>query len=318
MTRSENLEFDIEEIRQWLIEHKRATGISWTTLAKRTGLPAGTISQFGSDNKYKGDETRIANAIASYRQGLTNQAELAVDLPEVPSFIATETSQQMLSNYRWAHRGRMCVIATGPGTGKTESAKHYRECLPNVWLTTVTPSTSGVNTMQVELLRAMGERHAKGTPQALSTRIRDRVEGSKGLIIFDEAQHLSEKAIEEIRSWYDLTGIGIVLQGNADVIARLEGGSRRAVFAQLYSRVAMRLVRNLPLQNDAAMIAEAWKIEDARQIQEIVKISQRPGGLRGVTMTLELASMLASVEQRAVSLSDIQDAWTQLSSRPVL
>ena len=77
----------------------------------------------------------------------------------------------------------------------------------------------------------MGERHAKGTPQALSTRIRDRVEGSKGLIIFDEAQHLSEKAIEEIRSWYDRTGIGIVLQGNAAVLARLDGGTRRAVFA---------------------------------------------------------------------------------------
>ncbi|MFM9673702.1 AAA family ATPase, partial [Streptomyces galilaeus] len=71
------------------------------------------------------------------------------------------------------------------------------------------------------------------------------------LLIIDEAQHLSEKAIEEIRSWNDKVGLGIALFGNVKVLRRIEGGGRDDAFAQLYSRLSMRMIRPLPLQADA-------------------------------------------------------------------
>jgi DNA transposition AAA+ family ATPase len=163
----------------------------------------------------------------------------------------------------------------------------------------------------------LGERAARGSMQVLSQRIRDRVRNTGGLLAFDEAQELSERALNEIRSWHDDTGIGIALFGNETVIARIEGGNRRAAFAQLYSRIGMRLVQNLPLADDARALADAWDVHEQKQTDFIIKKSQQPGGLRTVTMMMELATMVATSEKRDRELSHLQDAWAQLVSRPL-
>jgi hypothetical protein len=135
----------------------------------------------------------------------------------------------------------------------------------------------------------------------LSRRIRDRIRNTGGLLIFDEAQHLLERSIEEIRSWHDDTGVGVAFFGNETVLARIEGGHRRAAFAQLYSRIGMRLIQNLPLADDARALADAWEVHDDKQVEFLVKKSQQPGGLRTVTMMLELATMVAASERRRAS-----------------
>ena len=73
-----------------------------------------------------------------------------------------------------------------------------------------------------------------------------------------------------------------------------KGGSRSAAYAQLYSRVSMRLVRGLPLNGDVEAIANAWNIHDEKLLAYLRKIVMTPGGLRNGTHALELASMLAA------------------------
>ena len=68
-----------------------------------------------------------------------------------------------------------------------------------------------------------------------------RVNGVRGLLIVDEAQHLSLRALETLRALHDATGAGLALMGNAVVYARLTGGRRAAEFAQLFSRVGKRV-----------------------------------------------------------------------------
>lgn len=302
--------------RRWLIDFKDRTGLSWSELGQQSGIPSGTLSQFGAAT-YAGNNDRVAAEVARFRQKVAAQAELALEAPEIPDWFDTPTAARTTALLSWAQRGRITVVAMGPGTGKTKAARHYRDLMSNVWLITMAPSTAGVNNMQIETLAAMGERDARGTPQSLSARIRARVKGTGGLMIFDEAQHLSEKSIEEIRSWHDATGIGIALLGNEEVIARLEGGSRRAAFAQLYSRVGMRHIQAVPMAADADALAGAWGVTDAQQVQFIQTISQRPGGLRGCTMTMELATMIAAGEGRPLSIAHLRDAWGQLASRRV-
>ena len=316
MNNPDSLPIDVEEQRAWLMDHKQVTGASWPTLAAQIGVPSGTISQFGT-GKYQGDNEKIGREIFRYRQHLATQAEIAVEAPAIPGFYETPTARRIITVLSWAQRGRLTVVATGPGTGKTSAVEHYRDSVTNVWVVTMAPSTAGVNNMQIEVLAALGEKDAVGTPQKLSRRIRDRVKNTGGLIVFDEAQHLSEKAIEEIRSWHDATGIGIALLGNEHVIARLEGGARRAAYAQLYSRVGMRHVQNLPLDGDARALAEAWNVTEPREIAYVVAQAMKPGGLRGVTMMMELATMIAAAERQPRGLSHLQDAWAQLASRPI-
>lgn len=311
-----NAPIDIEEQRHWLIDHRASTQLSWSELAKRMDIPSGTLSQFGSLKGYAGDERRLAERVFRYKQMLVQQAKIEVEAPDLPEYFSTPTSEQITDLLNWAQRGRITVIATGAGLGKTKTVIHFRDCMPNVFIATMSPSTAGVNNMQIEVLEALGERDAVGTPQKLSRRIRDRVRTlSKPLIVIDEAQHLSEKAIEEIRSWHDATGVGIALMGNIKVMQQLEGGTRSAAFAQLYSRVSMRLIRPVPLQADADALAEAWKVQDDATLGLLRKIAMMPGGLRSGTMALELAWMLASAEKQPLCKQHLQDAWAQLSQR---
>lgn len=310
---------DIEEQRSWVIDHKKAANLSWSDMAKRTGIAQGTLSQFGSERGYAGDEQAVADKVFKYRQLLAAQAQIAVEAPEVPGYFDTETSRQLIALLHWGQRGRIVVAAMGPGTSKTSTARHFAACNSNVFLATLSPSKAGVNNMQIEALRALGERDAVGTPQKLSDNIMNRVRDLQNpLIIFDEAQHASEKAIEEIRSWHDATGVGIALLGNIGVMQRLEGGSRKAAFAQLYSRIGMRMVRQVPLLGDCDALAEAWHVTGEAEYAFIRKVGTLPGGLRGATMMLELGSMLAAADKQPLSENHLQDAWAQLSSRAVL
>jgi DNA transposition AAA+ family ATPase len=316
MTEIEAANINIVEQRAWLLSYKAESGAGWNDLGKRIGIAGGTISAFGVD-KYAGDNEKIAVAIARFRQSIALQAEIEVEAPDIPEWFDTITSSQIEKLLGWAQRGRIVVIAAGPGTGKTKTIEHYRNSVSNVWVATMAPSTRGVNNMQMEVLAALGERDIKGTPQALSRQIKQRIWQSDGLIVIDESQHLSEQAIEEIRSWHDATKIGIALVGNETVIGRLEGGTRKAAYAQLYSRVSMRLVRNVPLPEDAMALARAWSIDDAAMTAFVQRVARLPGGLRSCTMMLELATMMAASEQTARNLTHLQDAWAQLSLRPL-
>jgi DNA transposition AAA+ family ATPase len=316
MNNPENAPVDVKEQREWLLEHKQTTGSSWSQLADQTGVAQGTLSVFAT-NKYQGDNERIARDLLRYRQHLNTQRELSLEAPEVPGYFETPTSRSLTSLLSWGHRGRIVVAATGPGCGKTKTAENYRDCMSNVWMVRLKPSCSGINSMQIEALKVLGDREARGSMQQLSARICDRVRNTNGLLIFDEAQHLLDRTIDEIRSWHDDTGVGIAFLGNETVLARIEGGHRRAAFAQLYSRIGMRLIRNLPLTDDARALADAWNVHEPKQIAFIVQKSQQPGGLRTVTMMLELATMIAASERRERELSHLQDAWAQLVSRPL-
>ncbi len=311
---------DIEEQRNWTIDLHRQLG-SWAEVAKRTGVKQGTISQFGSAKGYGGDEQKVAEAVFRYRQYIATQASIEIDLPEKPGYFETETSRQLCHMLSWAQRGKVVAAAMGPGTSKTSAATHYAACYPNVFITTLAPSSAGVNNMQIKLLAQLGEKNAVGTPQKLSDRIMERARGlANPLFIFDEVQHASEKTLEEIRSWNDEPGVnvGIAFFGNIKVMQRLEGGSRAEAFAQLFSRVSLRLIRSLPLNGDIEAMAEAWQIYDEAIVAVLRKICLTPGGLRNGSHALELASMIAASERQPLSVGNLQDAWAQLSSRVVL
>ena len=61
----------------------------------------------------------------------------------------------------------------------------------------------------------------------------EQLAGTNRLIIIDEAQHLTKKTLEHLRSISDETGVGICFVGNEEVYSRLKG-SGKADFAQIF------------------------------------------------------------------------------------
>lgn len=308
---------DIEEQRNWLREHKRDTGATWKQLGSRTGISESTLSLFVG-NHYNAPGDKIAMAIFRYRQTLAQQAALKGELPEIPSYFETETSTQLLYLLGWAQRGRVVAGALSPGCSKTITAEHYRACNANVFMITASPGTKSLTGMMNAVLRELGMNSVGSGAQGISRLILDKVRDmGNPLLIFDEAQHLSDVSIEEIRSWHDATGVGVALLGNAGLLQSLEGGTRSISKAQLFSRISLKLVRTHPLTADVEAMLDAWRITDEKVSRFVHDIAQRPGGLRGATFALELAHMIAANVGDELAASHVQDAWAQLSTRAV-
>lgn len=309
---------ELQALRAKVQEIKNAEDLSWSQLATESGIAKSTISAFG-EGSYSGNNNKVANEVQRWLNAREEQRKERARLPDIPAFLETPTAERITNLLRWAQTAQdLVVIAGAPGIGKTATAIQYSAITPRCWHAAMAPSTRGVNTALVEILDAMGEHDAKGTPQALSRRVAHRVKDSGALIIIDESQHLSEQAIEELRAIHDRTGVGIVFMGNEEIYSRINGTGRKAAFAQVTSRVGMRLNQPRAKEGDTRIIAEAWGVaakSDAMAF--LIQIARKPGGLRGVTKTLRLATMLANGEGDTRSLGHLKEAWSQLSAEAV-
>jgi len=296
------------EVRDWLNQHKDETGLSWPQIGRLTDVASSTLSLFAT-GKYAGNNTAVALKVMAYQERLASQAAIAADVPIEPEWFNTPTSERLTHLLRWAQSGEIVLIVTTPGIGKTRVAERFAENDPNVWLATMAPSTAGVATMAIEVAEAIGLGEVKGSPQQLSRQIKARVRGKKGLIIVDEAQELTDKALNELRGWHDQTKVGIALMGNEMVVGQID--SRKSALAQISSRFSIKHVQVAPMPGDLKVLLEAWGITDSAQRDFLSKIGALPGALREVTHTIKIANMAAFGSGQALTLAHLRDAARQ-------
>jgi DNA transposition AAA+ family ATPase len=213
-------------------------------------------------------------------------------------FAETKSARRIMATLGYAQaEGEIVAIYGGPGTGKTRTIAHYRARYRHVWAATMSPSCSTPVPALEEIAEAV-DAQATGGARALNRSIRSKVAGRGGLLIIDEAQHLSQAAIEEIRSLHDWCleaelPVGVALVGNETVYARLTGPSRASHFAQLFSRVGMRLWLDRPERSDVRILAQRYGVEERAAHDLLERVARRPGGLRMVVKICRLAKSAA-------------------------
>ncbi|MES8361962.1 AAA family ATPase, partial [Cutibacterium acnes] len=174
---------------------------------------------------------------------------------------------------------------------------------------TMTPAMASVVTALEEIAEAVGAGLSSGGGAAKVHRsICRRVTGTLGLLVIDEAQHLSVAALDQLRSIHDATGIGIALVGNEAVYARMTGGNRAAYLDRLYSRIGRKVRLARATAEDVRVILDAWGVRETDCRAQLVDIASKPGALRGLTKVLRLAAMYAAAEQRALCCDDVRAA----------
>lgn len=291
-----------------------AESISQNRLATELGVPAGTLSEWRG-RKYRGNNAEVA---AKVRRGLDtrrNRRQAAAVLPPKLHFVVTPTAAKIHDILAYAQFApTMAVIAMGPGCGKTEAAAEYRRRNANVWAITAEPCLSGVYPMLSLLIEELG------VPEKVQTRysraIVERVKGTDGLIVVDEAQHLTSPALDQLRSLYDKAGIGVALMGNHAVYGRLEGEGRQMGFAMLFSRVGKSIKQAAPTAADALAILDAAEIDDGDARGLLRRIARKPGGLRGLAETIRMARMLAGSEPLTAEI--VRRAYAALSPQAIV
>lgn len=296
------------EARAWVNAHKEEAGLSWPQIGKLSDVASSTLSLFAT-GRYAGNNQAIAIKVLAYRDRMASQAELAGEAPAEPDWYETPTAKQITSLLRHAQSGKIVLIVTTPGIGKTKTAERFAANDPNVWLATMAPSTAGVATMAIEVGQAIGLGEIKGSPQQLSRQIKAHVRGKCGLLIVDEAQELTDKALNELRSWHDQTKVGIALMGNKEVIGNVN--HKNSALAQISSRVSIPLHQFSPRPGDMDALLDAWGIIAPDQRAFLCKVAALPGALREATHTINIASVAAFGAGQALSLAHLRDAARQ-------
>lgn len=299
-----------EQIRAAMQRDKK---LSQAILAKESGVSATTLNQW-LGGKYPGDNEGIDAKLRLWLEADHARKAAGSAMPTVPSYVSTPTSARVLGALAYAQMAGDIAIAYGnAGVGKTTSCLQYRDSSPNVWIATMKPSTAGVVTSLQRICKVLGLDQGGGA-SALFDRIEKRVTDTHGLLVIDEAQHLSAQALDEIRSIHDATGIGIAFVGNDGVFARMAGGRNAQQLDRLYSRVGKRLRLQQSSEADIVALIHAWGIEDAKCHATLIQIARGPGALRTLTKTLRLASMYALADNRGVCCEDVRAAASELMS----
>ncbi|HFI2006450.1 TPA: AAA family ATPase [Escherichia coli] len=296
---------DIRAGLRTLVENEETT---FKQIALESGLSTGTISSFIND-KYNGDNERVSQILQRWLEKYHAVAEL----PEPPRFVETQTVKQIWTSMRFASLTESIAVVCGnPGVGKTEAAREYRRTNNNVWIITITPSCASVLECLTELAFELGMNDAPRRKGPLSRALRRRLEGTQGLVIIDEADHLGAEVLEELRLLQESTRIGLVLMGNHRVYSNMTGGNRTVEFARLFSRIAKRTAINKTKKADVKAIADAWQINGEKELELLQQIAQKPGALRILNHSLRLAAMTAHGKGERVNEDYLRQAFREL------
>ncbi len=291
-----------------------AENISQQKVAAEAGIPYGTFTPW-MGGTYKGDTAAKAAQVRRWLETRRERARTISVLPPAPDFIATPTAIEIMDLFNFAQAAPdFVVVVGGSGIGKSSAIEAHKRRAPNVFTIEADQSIESANNMLTAIANEIGVLEKRSA--WLSRAICGRLKGTSALIIIDEAQHLSTKALDQLRAIHDRSNVGVAVAGNETLYARLQGagGGRGSAFAQLFSRVGMRINQPKAKAKDIAAIIDAWHLENAAAIATLKQIGGKPGALRNINKTIRLAHMLAAGAGEALDDRHVRAAWKQLSA----
>lgn len=248
----------------------RILGMSDTVISK---LRKGT---------YEGNADEKLDRISRY-------LEMKEDLKNTYSpskYVDTYISSQIYDIIKVCHtKGVLSIVSGEAGIGKTKAIKKYVIDHPtNSFVITMNPCLTGVKTLLSIIADEIGSEHPYSIPK-LYTAIRNRL--SDGMVlIFDEAQHMTLKNIEILRSFSDYFDnmnqtLGICFIGNPETVYRM--GVKKAEFAQIANRAKQIKVYSTS-EIQRSDIEKLFPVLSGcdKEIDYLYSISQTKQSIRGV------------------------------------
>jgi DNA transposition AAA+ family ATPase len=259
-----------DTLRDQVREHMEATGKSQTEIGKAIGYKSAVISQFLS-NKYPGDMNEVAKRLSNY----LDREKSRQTVPQEPVFVETGIAQDVFAVADFAHNHNGIGMVYGDaGIGKTLALEKYAALHPDVIFIRARVKIKSARALE----NAIAEKIGCGKDDVI-----DALHGTGRLLIVDEAQRLTQSALEFLRDINDEAKIGVLLSGNKDIYDRMRG-KKGALFAQMYSRVKMRRYlqcRDIMLRDVEMIFNQAVQLPK-NCLEYLHQIAETPngGGLR--------------------------------------
>lgn len=283
-----------------LKDYIEKTKFSQSKIATMLGVSPAVVSQY-LKGEYKGNMVAIDKKVA---QMLERQAEKAKDI--CTNFVETPTSKDIFDACHMAHSMKDINLVIGDaGLGKTITLKQYVAQNSNVIFVEIDPTFSP-KVLLVELCLKLGLTPSRNNHENIANLI-EKLRGSDNLLIIDEAELLSYKALEIIRRIYDKAEIGVVLAGMPRLRANLRG--QKGEYKQLYSRIGFvtDLEDRLPSEDIALLCQNALGTDEFNE--KLEKVSY--GNARRLSKLLRGVSRLARFNKREIDMVMI-DKFTKM------
>ena len=204
-------------------------GLNQAVIARSLGVSSSLISQW-LKGSYKGDVATFETKLKSFMGNYSKR-----DLKEVESVVMTNDLRMTHFIIDEAIIGReMCLIYGEAGSGKTTAVKEYVKKHPEAVLIEVIPGMS-LKSFLKKLCFELGVNGANSNEEMIYA-ISEELKRREALIIIDEAENLTTKALEAIRRVWDFSKTPIALVGTYSVIRNLKG--RSGELLQLYTRIS--------------------------------------------------------------------------------
>lgn len=249
---------------------------------------------------------RRLKEIGAHDDASTPVEPVLVEGPE-PEWVETPTSRKIYQALAHAQKTPTLVLIYGaPGVSKTTTALRYAK---NHHPVSHEHAAHYVNFLGVKSSASMLHTIYEAVPTRSyidryrnATLMRSLAEclGPGALLILDEAQSLRPDALDSVRFFLDETGIGLCLLGTELVYSTISGKNGRAHFAQLSSRIGLRLHLPHPTEADADAVLKAWGVPDGAGRDYGRQLALGPGGLRQLTQVLRQARIAAAATKRAL------------------
>ena len=261
---------------------KKEKNLSQNAVGQLIGVSGTALSQL-RNGKYNANPQKIFDTLAGYF-GVKEKAKLTYTEIE---YVPTSISEQVYATISICQKkGGLAVACGDAGIGKTKAAQKFVADNPsNSFLITINPCLTNTKS----LLKTIADRIGAGQEKSnndLWLSIAHKLTDGK-ILIFDEAQHLTVKAIEVLRSFSDYFNdkgqtLGVCFIGNAETITRM--GGKKAEFAQIANRTKQRKIyRNTEIQrDDICKLFPILEVENMNaEIDYLLRIARTPQALRG-------------------------------------
>lgn len=264
---------DVREILRFLEERKAGTAtekrISQSALARMARIGTSTLSQILSGG-YPGSPSKMLAQVMSAMRANQQESSNIIPMVEISVFKVVITACRM------ARRNRnFSLISAFVGTGKTSALKHYTKENSNVFLIEARPMMTPQRLVKEIAKKVLGV-HVKGSVDDLIDRIVDELKDTDSLIIFDEAETVTDSLLHLLRRIRDLANIGVVISGTEYLHGKINptGGE----FDQIRSRVGFwpPIAHGITKDDAAALLAAGFPDEDLSEefIERCYKYSQ--------------------------------------------
>ncbi len=238
------------EILQWLNNHEHS--ISY--LAKLSRIHTSTFNRC-----VKGDYKTDPSKFLRTAMDTISMQDSRRNISQVP-FVKTTVSELVTVACERARRYRNFSMVTGfVGTGKTRALKEYKFSHENTFMIEADPGMS-VQALLDDLIIQCGCSMVKTSANQTTKfkAILTELSGTDSLLIIDEAETLTTKALHYLRRIRDKAGIGIVLSGTESLEALIK--PEHGEFDQIRSRVGFwpNTARGIKREDAEAIITCAF------------------------------------------------------------